>query len=260
VLRLGAGAEPVDDAVAIEEPLEIRIGGRSFVVTMRTPGDDDALTAGLLASERIVRTPAELVRIAPCPNVPPESADNVVDVVLSEEAPFRWGARRFAVTSACGLCGKERIEEIRNATESLADDPARIDFATLLGFPARLRERQAAFEHTGGLHAAALAGTVGEIDDSAEDVGRHNAVDKVLGRAFRAGAWPLRGRVLLVSGRASFEIVQKAAVAGVPIVAAVSAPSSLAIDLAVELGMTLVGFLRDGRANVYAGAERVTRP
>jgi len=249
------------DRVTVEEPLEIRIAGRSFVVTMRTPGDDENLAAGLLATEGLVNFPSEIVRIAPCRDVDEEAEGNVLDVHLSGDAPFRWARvkRRLISSSSCGVCGKESIDQVRRHCDPVTADLTTVPFETLVGFPEKLRLRQSTFEKTGGIHAAGLFNRRGRLLGIAEDVGRHNAVDKLLGSFFRAGRWPLRGRILLVSGRSSFEIVQKALAAGVPIVAAVSAPSSLAVDLAVEAGMTLVGFLREGRANVYSGTGRIER-
>lgn len=250
---------PAEPVVA-EEPLEIRIGGRPFVVTMRTPGDDVSLVAGLLATEGLVRSPGDLARIAPCRRVPPEAEGNVLDVELAGDAPFQWSrARRYlVVNSSCGLCGAERIGQVLRLIEpGMRGDRVEVPFATLAALPDGLRRGQRLFERTGGSHAAALFDAAGRRLGLAEDIGRHNAVDKLLGRQFLRGRWPLAGRVLVVSGRASFEIVQKAAVAGIPVVAAVSAPSTLAIDLAKKSGMTLVGFLRGGSGVAYAGEERL---
>jgi FdhD protein len=186
---------------------------------------------------------------------------NVLDLVLDPAVPepdLAAAARSFYMTSSCGLCGKASIEAIRlRSRYAVADDPLRIEAATLASLPAALLQAQRLFATTGGLHAAALADEHGHLDLVREDVGRHNAVDKVVGAAARAGLLPLRGRVLLVSGRASFELTQKALLAGIPMLAAVSAPSALAVDLAAESGMTLVGFLRGDSMNVYAGAERI---
>ena len=259
VVRFGGRDGDPTDPVVVEEPLEIRVGGRSFVVTMRTPGRDRDLAAGLLATEGLVRSAAEIDRIAPCREVPAEAEGNVLDVELSGDAPFRWSRvqRHLVANASCGLCGKERIDQVRRELPPYPPDRIRVPFEVLETLPDILRTAQPTFDRTGGLHAAALFTVGGELVASAEDVGRHNAVDKLLGREFLDGRWPLRDRLLLVSGRASFEIVQKAAAAGVPLLAAVSAPSSLAVDLAAEVGLTLVGFLREGRANVYSAAERI---
>lgn len=264
VVRLSAAgaARAERDPVVVEEPLEIRVGGRPWVVTMRTPGDDAALAAGLLATEGLLGAPAELARIAPCRQVRPEAAGNVVDVTLAGEASFAWGKarRNLGMSSACGLCGKERIEQVLRRIAPIPGGGPAVPLELLLSLPDRLRPRQRTFGRTGGLHAAALFTPRGRLVDLAEDVGRHNAVDKLLGRAFLAGGWPLVDRLMVVSGRASFEIVQKGAAAGIPVLASVSAPSTTAVDLARRVGMTLVGFLREGRGNVYSGEARVVGP
>ena len=257
VLRVpAAGTAPPDpraDLLAVEEPLEIRVGGQPLSVTMRTPGDDLDLTAGFLAAEGIIAGPADLARITMC-------AGNVAEVTLADGVglPMERLHRHFLTSSACGVCGKDSIESIRlTARYDVSADPLRISPAALAGLPDRLRAAQRVFASTGGLHAAGLFAADGTLLVLREDVGRHNAVDKVIGWALRGGRLPLASCVLLVSGRASFELTQKALMAGLPLLAAVSAPSSLAAELAAESGMTLVGFLRGESMNVYTGAERV---
>jgi len=255
------------DTLAGEEPLEIRLAGCSVAVTMRTPGNDFDLAAGFLLTEGIIHRREDIASMAHCPadehglRIEP----NIVNVNTSDPAlvdPDRW-RRNFFATSSCGICGKASIETVRQEAPAIRSD-ARISDDTILGLDAQLREAQAVFSQTGGLHAAALFNLQGHMVLLREDVGRHNAVDKVIGAMLHQDRLPLDGCVLLVSGRASFEIMQKALMAGIPIVAAVSAPSSLAVELARESNMALVGFLRcykegQGRFNVYAGAERIVR-
>ena len=239
--------------LAVEEPLEIRIGGRPLAVTMRTPGDDIDLAAGFLFGEGIVRERDDIAEIRKCD-------DNVADVRLAQGVDVAADLlrRNFLTTSACGICGKESIDAVRTRSRfDLTSDQVHVDPAALARLPDRLRGAQRVFERTGGLHAAAVFGADGEMLALREDVGRHNAVDKVIGWALRAARLPLRGHVLLVSGRASFELAQKALMAGIPVLAAVSAPSSLAVTLAEEAGMTLVGFLRGGSMNAYTGVQRL---
>jgi FdhD protein len=253
----GNRAEPVmserPDLLAVEEPLEIRTGRRPLAVTMRTPGDDIDLAAGFLFTEGVVQAADDIAEIRKCD-------DNVADVrlrpgVILAEEQLR---RNFLTTSACGLCGKESIDAVRTrASFDVAGDQVSVDPAALARLPGRLRDAQRVFERTGGLHAAAVFSRALTMLALREDVGRHNAVDKVIGWALRAGQLPLRGCVLLVSGRASFELAQKALMAGIPVLAAVSAPSSLAVELADEAGLTVVGFLRDGAMNVYTGVQRL---
>lgn len=247
-------ADPRADLLAVEEPLEIRVGGQPLAVTMRTPGHDIDLAAGFLATEGVIDTAGDLSQIKMCD-------DNVADVTLAPGTvlPMERLRRNFITTSACGVCGKDSIEAIRiRASYDVSADPMRLDPAMLAALPDRLRAAQRVFASTGGLHAAGIFTTAGDLLVLREDVGRHNAVDKVIGWALRDGRLPLTGCVLLVSGRASFELTQKALMAGLPVLAAVSAPSSLAAELAEESGMTLVGFLRDASMNVYSGAERLT--
>lgn len=263
ILRFDAGGEarPREDRVTVEEPLEIRVGSETLAVTMRTPGHDFDLAAGWLLSEGIVRRPEEIVRLEHCREVRSEEEEgNVVIVRSTAPAGGLDRAKRLLLTSSsCGLCGKGSIESIHGRFPPVASD-ARISPDVLASLPAKLRRAQADFAETGGLHGAGVFTLSGELVASREDVGRHNAVDKVLGHLFREGRVPLSQHVLLVSGRASFEIVQKAVAAGVPILAAVSAPSSLAIDLARAARVALVGFLREGGFNLYSAEDRLAVP
>jgi FdhD protein len=262
VMRVGrAGAGAGEDAAAAEEPLEIRLHSRPFSVIMRTPGADRELTAGFLLSEGIVRSNADLGAVDHCRHPHHPEGHNIVDVFLLGQAAqalesYLEQRRNVLTTSSCGLCGRVTIDSLRVHRAAL---PAgeRMDREVAASLPARLRERQAVFDETGGLHAAALFTIDGVCESSAEDVGRHNAVDKVIGAMLLEDRVPLDGRALAVSGRASFEIVQKAWMAGVPIVCAVSAPSSLAIELADEAGITLLGFVRDGGFNLYTHPARI---
>lgn len=266
VLRLGAETElERPDTLVVEEPLEVRVGGSALAVTMRTPGDDMDLAAGFLVSEGVVSDGEQVRSIRYCAGATDDGRNtyNVLDVDLAPGVapPDKSLERAFYTTSSCGLCGKASLDAVRtSAAFSVAEDPLVVDAGVLALLPDRLREAQRVFDRTGGLHAAGLFTASGDLLCLREDVGRHNAVDKVVGWALREGRLPLRGTVLLVSGRASFELVQKAWMAGVPALAAVSAPSSLAVDLATEAGMTLVGFLRGSTMNVYAGSARVRRP
>jgi FdhD protein len=249
------------DTLVAEEPLEIRVAGRPLTVTMRTPGQDFELAAGFLVSEGVVRRSDEVAGIRYCAGAGDDGGNtyNVVDVVLSPgvPAPDPSLERNFYTTSSCGLCGKASLEAVRTtAAWSVRDDPVLVNPATVVGLPDRLRAAQHVFARTGGLHAAGLFSTDGRLLCLREDVGRHNAVDKVLGWALREERLPLRGALLLVSGRASFELVQKAVMAGIPVLAAVSAPSSLAADLAADAGLTLIGFLRGSSMNIYSAAHR----
>jgi len=252
------------DFLAAEEPLGIRVDGTALTVTMRTPGDDIELAAGFLVSEAVVRSPDDVAEIklcdgASCGHGDHEDLGNIADVSLAQGVLVTAGARRnFMTTSACGVCGKASIEDICVLPHAaLAEDQTRFSPTVLASLPGRLREAQRVFSRTGGLHAAGLFTATGEVVAVREDVGRHNAVDKIVGWALLSGRLPLSGCALLVSGRASFELVQKAVLAGIPLLAAVSAPSSLAVSLAEQAGLTLVGFLRGPSMNVYAGAERL---
>jgi FdhD protein len=235
----------VRDEVAVEEPLEIRVDGAPLAVTMRTPGNDDELALGFLHGEGLIDSPREV-------GLTEDLAANIVDVA----GPLRHdpGARRFYTTSSCGICGKGALEEVAVHAPALGAGPL-VDRALLASLPARLR--QPTFERTGGLHGTGLFSATGELIVVREDVGRHNAMDKVIGWALGNGRVPLRDSILCVSGRLAFELVQKAAVAGAPILVGVGAPTSLAIELAADRGMTLAGFARGDRVNVYTGAERV---
>jgi FdhD protein len=250
------------DSLAAEEPLEVRHGSDVLTVTMRTPGDDLDLVAGWLVAEGLVRTPDDLVAASFCPGVGPDGQQtyNVVEVVLGDHTGDAATRRRSnaVTTSACGVCGAASIDAVRvHSTHDVSSDPVVVPVDVLLSLPDRLRTAQQVFARTGGLHAAGLFTADGDPVCVREDVGRHNAVDKVVGWALREGRLPLRGHVLQVSGRASFELVQKAALAGVPVLSAVSAPSSLAVQVADEVGMTLAGFVRSGGLNLYARPERV---
>ncbi|MEU8827005.1 formate dehydrogenase accessory sulfurtransferase FdhD [Streptomyces sp. NPDC048636] len=268
VIRVRDGAVSArPDTLVAEEPLEIRLNGKPLAITMRTPGDDFALAAGFLVSEGVLGRRDELANIVYCAGATEDGSNtyNVVDVRLAPgvAVPDISLERNVYTTSSCGLCGKASLDAVRTTARwSLAPADAdaahtRIEPETLSALPDRLRAAQRVFDRTGGLHAAALFTPDGELLDVREDVGRHNAVDKLVGRALQQGALPLSGAVLLVSGRASFELAQKAVMAGIPVLAAVSAPSSLAVDLAAETGLTLVGFLRGSSMNVYAGEERI---
>jgi FdhD protein len=247
VVRLpGGGTEP--DELAVEEPLEIRVDGRPIAVTMRTPGHDEELSIGFLRSEGIPAVAAEPTA---------DLAANTVDVRVDGEFDPERLRRNFYTSSSCGVCGKGALEAV--AVEAArVESELRVPSAVISGLPDRLREAQPAFAATGGLHATGLFDPDGELLCVREDVGRHNAMDKVIGRAFLDGLLPLADRLLCVSGRLSFELVQKAAVAGCPVLVAVGAPSTLAVELARDRGITLCGFVRDGRLNVYSEPVRVT--
>jgi FdhD protein len=266
VLRIrGPHAATRPDTVAAEEPLEIRLGGTPLAVTMRTPGDDFDLVHGFLATEGVITGPDDVAGLRYCDSVDPDGRNtyNVVDVDLADgvTAPDTGLDRNFYTSSSCGVCGKASIDAIRTRTRfDVAADSVRLPLEVLLSLPDRLRAAQQVFDKTGGLHAAGLFTADGQLRAVREDVGRHNAVDKVIGDAVRAGRVPLAGHVLMVSGRASFELTQKAAMAGVPVLAAVSAPSSLAVELAREVGITLIGFLRGDGCNVYTCQERIVLP
>jgi FdhD protein len=249
------------DALAAEEPLELRVNGKALAVTMRTPGQDVELAHGFLLSEGVIGSSEDISIARFCEGTGPDGMNtyNVLDIALAEGVPppDTGVERNFYTTSSCGVCGKGALDAVKLKTRySPALDEVTVTPEALTGFPDALRERQKVFESTGGLHAAGLV-VDGELLVVREDVGRHNAVDKVLGWAVLQNLVPLRGAVLMVSGRASFELVQKAAMSGIPVLAAVSAPSSLAVELAEEQGMTLIGFLRGDSMNVYTGGERV---
>ncbi|MCK8432686.1 formate dehydrogenase accessory sulfurtransferase FdhD [Streptomyces sp. D2-8] len=251
------------DTLVAEEPLEIRLNGKPLAITMRTPGDDFALAAGFLVSEGVLAGQQDLQNIVYCAGATVDGSNtyNVVDVKTAPGVviPDITLERNVYTTSSCGLCGKASLDAVRTTARwTVADTPPlRVSPELLASLPDRLRAAQRVFDRTGGLHAAALFSEDGELLDVREDVGRHNAVDKLVGRALQNGELPLSRAILLVSGRASFELAQKAVMAGIPVLAAVSAPSSLAVDLAVETGLTLVGFLRGSSMNVYAGEDRI---
>ncbi|WP_432559597.1 formate dehydrogenase accessory sulfurtransferase FdhD [Granulicoccus sp. GXG6511] len=258
------------DSVSAEEPLEIRVNGSPLAVTMRTPGADVELAHGFLLTEGVISGIDDIRTARYCDGAvvddesgQPQNTYNVLDIQLGPNVPPPAvdPSRNFYTTSSCGVCGKASIDAIRQQVRwPIADDPVVFDPAVLVSLPDRLREHQRTFDRTGGLHAAALFTAAGELVHVAEDVGRHNAVDKVLGAALLAGEVPARGHALTVSGRASFELTQKALMAGVPALVAVSAPSSLAVEMALEAGMTLTGFTRPPKMNVYAGAHRLSMP
>jgi len=254
----GESAREHEDDLAEEEPLEIRVRGRAVSVTMRTSGQDAELAAGFLLTEGIIRGPQDLLRTEHCDR---NEAGNVLNVLLAPEVPvdFQRLTRHVFASSSCGLCGKATIESIQSQLPPVQSD-MRIDAELLATLPQQMRAAQETFNRTGGLHAAALFDASGKLVVLREDVGRHNAVDKVVGHCLLHGPFPPDRHLLLVSGRSSFEIMQKALAARVPIVAAVSAPSTLAATFAQESGQTLIGFLRDRRMNVYANAQRVNFP
>jgi FdhD protein len=245
------------DELTIEEPLEIKIGDKSVATTMRTPGHDEELAAGFLLSEAIVPGRNKIKNFSRPKNA--RNRDNIIIVDLADRTKVRLKpTQRFGtISSSCGLCGKESIDAIRQNFPPIGSKAFRIDIQTLLSLPQLLREHQSDFARTGGIHAAGLFDTEGKVLIVREDIGRHNAVDKAIGRAFLDKKLPLDRHILLVSGRASFEIMQKALAAGIAIVASVSAPSSLAMEFARESNQTLVGFLRPPSFNIYSHVERL---
>jgi FdhD protein len=277
-IKNGTVRESCDDPVAVEEPLEIRVNGRSLAVVMRTPGHDRELAAGFLVTEGVVHRRDDVLDIVRCtgdaepiaraaaPGVSTAGGsaagvaggaaarDNVVDVILAPGAAVDWArlTRHVFTSSSCGICSRASIEAVRTQLPPISA-PLHPGWSVVAGLPDQLRVAQAVFAATGGLHASALFSADGHVEVVREDVGRHNALDKVVGRAFFAEQLPLAGRILLVSGRVSFEIMQKALAAGIPCVAAISAPTSAAVEFAQAAGQTLVGFLRGDRMNVYAG-------
>ena len=260
ILRQGQPA-PERDHVAVEEPLEVRVNGASFAVTMRTPGSDRDLAAGFLLAEDVIRGNHEIGGIEYCQDATGEGRDSMINVTVTGDAVDRLSTRlaegrQVTMTSSCGLCGRRTIESLRSRVASVRGDWS-VSAQVIATLPDRLRASQPGFESTGGLHAAGLFDRSGMLQVSAEDVGRHNAVDKIVGRTLLEGQHPLDSSILLVSGRTSFELVQKALLAGIPLIAAVSAPSSLAIDLAEQAGITLCGFVRGPRFNIYSHPQRV---
>lgn len=251
------------DHVAVEEPMEVRVNGASFAVIMRTPGHDRDLAAGFLLAEDVVRSADEIGTIEYCQDATEEGRDNTINVTVTgaavERLADRLGERRqVMMTASCGLCGRRTIESLQARVASVRGDWM-VAAEVIAALPDRLRKSQAVFESTGGLHAAGLFDRSGALQIAAEDVGRHNAVDKIVGRTLLSGKHPLDQSILLVSGRTSFELVQKALLAGIPLIAAVSAPSSLAIDLAEQAGITLCGFVRGKHFNVYAHGRRISQ-
>ncbi len=249
-----------DDLLPVEEPLQIRMAGENVVVTMRTPGYDEELAAGFLFTEGIITHMGHIESIRHCPDETSGGtpSPNVINVTPQDRAlvdPRRWRRNMYA-SSSCGICGKESAEQVLTDFEVVPEGGS-VSLDLLYALPNKIREGQAGFDQTGGLHAAALFDTDGTLMVLREDVGRHNAVDKVVGYALMNGMLPLHGTIMAVTSRASFEIVQKALAAGVMLLATLSAPTSLAVELAREGGITLVAFLREGRCNVYAGGERV---
>jgi FdhD protein len=262
IVRLAGAAATADhDRVAVEEPLEVRVNGAPFAVIMRTPGHDLPLAAGFLLAEDVVRHGDEIAAIEQCDDVAAEAIGNALNVTVTGEAATRVAARlgerrQVITTAACGLCGRRTIESLRSRAAKVGGAWT-VPAAVVASLPVSLRAAQATFDATGGLHAAALCDLDGRVRRAAEDVGRHNAVDKIIGRALLDGELPLDRTLLVVSGRTSYELVQKALLGGVPLVAGVSAPSSLAVDLAQASGITLCGFVRGHTMNVYAHPGRI---
>ncbi len=253
-----------EDHLTVEEPFEVRIGGQSLAVIMRTPGHDHELAMGFLFSEGVIQRAEDVLSIEDALDADGLPLANVVDVTLREhgaQAAMQPRAvafeRHFAVSASCGLCGKNSIADLMLSVPPLEPDTFRVPAVVLYELAAQVREQQTVFTHTGGLHAAGIFTSGGELLLLREDVGRHNAVDKLVGHGLLHGAYPYKERILLVSGRTSFEIIQKALLARVPCVAAISAPSSLAVELADQGGITLIGFLRDHSMNVYTHPERI---
>jgi FdhD protein len=247
------------DTLAVEEPLEIRLNGESYLVTMRTPGNDVDLARGLLYSERLITERSDIVLARYCAGSGSDGVNsyNVLDVTLASQLAPPAVRRNVMTTSACGICGTTSIDQVLRESPYDLDPEVRVAADLVLSAPMRLRQRQQAFDRTGGVHAAGLLALSSEMVCVREDVGRHNAVDKVIGWAIEQQLLPLRQMILTVSGRASFELTQKAVLAGLPVLAAVSAPSSLAAELAEEAGLTLVGFVRGQSMNVYTHPERI---
>ena len=264
VVRVGTTQRSdLRDLVAVEEPMEVRVNGAPFAVIMRTPGADRELAAGFLLAEDVIHSSNELGTIEYCRDIrdDDEGRDNTLNVTVIGDAVPRLDARigerrQVMMTASCGLCGRRTIESLRSRVPTV-DGDWQVPAAIVRGLPQTLREAQRVFETTGGLHGAGLFSLDGGLQVIAEDVGRHNAVDKVIGRRLLEEALPLDRTLMVVSGRTSFELVQKALLAGIPLIAAVSAPSSLAIQLAVESGITLCGFVRGDTFNVYAHSARI---
>jgi FdhD protein len=256
VTRYASGrVELTIDELAVEEPLEIRVRGRAVSVTMRTPGHDEELAAGFLATEGMIQRRADVLRIEPCGR---NEDSNLLRVQLAPDVSVDFDklTRHVFASSSCGLCGKATIDAVRGQFPPITSNLV-VPAKTLLSLPNKMRQTQSTFDRTGGLHAAAIFSSAGDLIVLREDVGRHNALDKVIGYGLLNGLLPYDNHILLVSGRTSFEIIQKALAARVPLIAAVSAPSSLAVDFANESGQTLIGFLRGERMNVYAHGQRI---
>ena len=257
--RSGCDPEAHEDVLAAEEPLEIRVEGHSIAVVMRTPGHDRELAAGFLLTEGLINSTRDVFDIVTCVDAGAAGKGNAVDVALARPADFEFSklTRHVFTSSSCGICSKASIDAVMQQRARLADD-FKIEADLLLALPGRLSAGQETFRRTGGLHACALFTRDGKLVELREDVGRHNALDKIIGHALLENRTPLREHVVLLSGRASFEMMQKAHAGGIAIVAAISAPSSLAVQFARESGQTLAGFVREGSLNVYAGVERLT--
>lgn len=253
--REDGSIETGEDHVAVEEPLDIRIDRKTLAITMRTTGNDEELAAGFLATEGLIDHPDDIRAMSHCYRSP--RPENELRVILNKELNLEQPIHYGTISSSCGICGKTSIDQVLRRFDSLIQVAGQIDETAVLQLPDRLRAAQTNFEETGGLHAAGLFNLDGELQHLREDVGRHNAVDKVLGHAFLEGLWPLNSYLLLVSGRVSYEILQKALAAGIPTVAAISAPSTLAIRFARDCGQTLVGFLRPPTFNTYAHPQRI---
>lgn len=256
------------DLLAVEEPLEIRLGfgptdgreQRTLSITMRTPGHDEELAAGFLITEGIVKQREHLLRLAPCTDAHGMASDNAVRAELSPHCPLDWKMleRHFYTTSSCGVCGKASLEAVNMSCPATAPAVWPLSAALIAALPQKMRDKQGLFEHTGALHAAAIFDSVGNLELLREDVGRHNAVDKCVGALWLTNALPATQKVLMLSGRIAFELVQKAAMSGIKTVCAVGAPTSLAVQLAHEQGITLIGFVRGERFNVYSHAQRIS--
>ncbi len=246
----GGTQQTEQDLIAVEEPLEILVNGRNLSITMRTPGHDDELAAGFLFTEGLITSREQILGI--------ESGENRVNLLLDSTLDLSRVQRNFYLTSSCGVCGRASLDALEEiGCEIRPQSGPLVSTKVILSLPEKLRAAQAAFERTGGIHAAGLFDTQGNLLLTREDVGRHNAVDKLVGRSFLDGKVPLENAVLMLSGRTSYELMQKALMAGLPVLAAVGAPSSLAVQVALRFGMTLIGFLRDGRFNVYSGDARI---
>ena len=261
IISRAGDSRPVTDRVAVEEPMEVRVNGAPFAVIMRTPGGDRDLAAGFLLAEDVIRSADEIGAIEYCADTDEHGRDNTINVTVLGDAVARLAVRlgdrrQVMLTASCGLCGRRTIESLQARVSAVAGQWT-VPAGVIASLPDRLRAAQAVFASTGGLHAAGLFDRSGRLAVSAEDVGRHNAVDKIIGRTLLAGRHPLDAWLLLVSGRTSFELVQKALLAGVPLIAAVSAPSSLAIDLAEQTGITLCGFVRGADFNIYTHPHRI---